>query len=248
MPTDNGITQYFGENLAEILADKILTVQSSFNKKGYVAQVKNLCQDLTYTQRIQLHAELLKDYLSDDYTEAVTTLVSILGPENKEETGMFKNFYWVMPIGKFVELYGLDDYKISIDAIEEITKRNTGEYAIRPYIRKYPKETIKVMTKWAKSKNFHLRRLASEGLRPKLPWAPKLDTYLENPAPVFKILDLLKEDDIKFVKKSVGNHLTDYLKVNPEPTLALMSKWKLSDNIHTQWILKHANRKLQLEY
>ena len=84
---------------------------------------------------------------------------------------MFKHYYWVLPIGKFVEKYGLENFSVSIKAIEEITKRNTGEYAIRPYLRRYPKKTIAVMEKWSKSKNFHLRRLASEGTRPKLPWA-----------------------------------------------------------------------------
>jgi 3-methyladenine DNA glycosylase AlkC len=100
----------------------------------------------------------------------------------------------------------------------------------------------------AKSKNFHLRRLASEGLRPKLPWSSKLNTFIEEPDPVFQILELLKEDEVKFVQKSVANHLTDYLKVNPEPTLVLMSQWNKSDNKYTQWILKHANRKLQYNF
>ncbi len=71
---------------------------------------------------------------------------------------------------------------------------------------------------------------------------------MEAPDPVFQILELLKEDEVKFVKKSVANHITDFLKVNPEPTLALMSEWKNSDNKHTQWILKHANRKLQYKF
>ena len=130
-------------------------------------------------------------------------------------------------------------------AIEEITKRNTGEYAVRPYIRKYPESSLNIIKQWAKSPNFHLRRLASEGLRPKLPWASKLDTFIENPAPVFQILELLKEDDIAFVKKSVANHLTDWLKVNRERVLPLIERWKTSDNPHTQWIIKRATRKIQ---
>lgn len=148
-----------------------------------------------------------------------------------------------MPVGKFVEKYGLDYYRDSILTIEEITKRNTGEYAIRPFIRKYPKQTLKQMKKWSKSKNFHLRRLASEGLRPKLPWAAKLELFIENPEPVFEILELLKEEPIKFVQKSVANHLTDYIKVNPVAAADLIRKWKTNDNRHTQWIIKHASRK-----
>lgn len=100
------------------------------------------------------------------------------------------------------------------------------------------------MRQWAQSENLHLRRLASEGLRPKLPWASKLDTFVDNPAPVFEILEILKQDDIKFVKKSVANHLTDYLKVNPEPTRQLIDEWRQSSDKNTQWIVKHATRKI----
>lgn len=160
---------------------------------------------------------------------------------------MFTNFYWILPLGKYIEKYGLDHFEQSMIAIEEITKRNTGEYAIRPFIRMYPEKTLKMMTIWAESENFHLRRLASEGLRPKLPWATKLGTFNNNPELVFKVLDMLKEDEVMFVKKSVANHLTDWLKVNKEPTIDLIEKWNHSDNKNTKWILKRATRKISVK-
>jgi 3-methyladenine DNA glycosylase AlkC len=174
---------------------------------------------------------------------AVSVLLKILGEENPDETGMFSRYYWILPIGKFVEKFGLDHFDLSIKAISEITKRNTGEYAIRPYIRKFPNKTLRQMKLWAVSDNFHLRRLSSEGLRPRLPWATKLETFIDDPEPVFGLLDLLKEDPVQFVKKSVANHLTDWLKVNPEPTIRLIHKWKQSQNEHTIWILHRATRK-----
>ncbi len=247
MKNEKGITQYFGANLAELLSDKINEVYKDFNKKDYIKAIRTNCGTLTYTQRIELHAEKLKLYLPKSYKSAVKILMSILGEENKKETGMFKEFYWILPIGKYIEKYGLENLDISISAIEEITKRNTGEYAIRPFIRKYPEEVLAVMKKWAKSENFHLRRLASEGLRPKLPWATKLDIFTDDPTPVFKILELLKEDEILFVKKSVANHLTDYLKVNRDPTVKLIEKWNASDNLHTKWIIKRATRKISID-
>ena len=103
------------------------------------------------------------------------------------------------------------------------------------------------MTHWAQSDNFHLRRLSSEGLRPKLPWAKKLDLFTENPTPVFAILELLKDDPIKFVMKSVGNHLADYLKLNPSRALLLLDRWAADPNAtpHRHWIIKHAKRKFK---
>jgi 3-methyladenine DNA glycosylase AlkC len=244
---DNSITKYFGVNLAELLAKKLLQVHKEFPKQKYINAIRRQCENLSYTNRIELHANELKKNMPADFRESSRILINILGEENKNETGMFSEFYWVMPIGKYIEKYGLDYFDESIESIEEITKRNTGEYAIRPFIRKYPNKTLAKIMEWARSDNFHLRRLASEGLRPKLPWATKLDTFISNPEPVFEILELLKEDKVMFVKKSVANHLTDWLKVNKLPTAELIKKWNESENRDTKWIIKKATSKIALE-
>jgi len=245
MGTDYSITEKFGANLAQLLAEKIGKAYPEFNADRFIQDTDKRTVGQTYTQRVATLAELLKNYLPADYKKALPLLMAVLGKENHNETGMFTHYYWILPIGKFVQEYGIEHFELSMKAIEEITKRNTGEYAVRPYIRKYPEASLKIIEKWAKSPNFHLRRLASEGLRPKLPWATKLDTFIENPAPVFRILEWLKEDEILFVKKSVANHLTDWLKVNREAVLPLIERWKTSANPHTQWIIKRATRKIQ---
>ncbi|RRD56464.1 DNA alkylation repair protein [Tannerella forsythia] len=245
MGTDYSITEKFGANLAQLLVEKIGKVYPEFNADRFIQDTDNRTVGQTYTQRVATLAELLKNYLPADYKKALPVLMAVLGKENPNETGMFTHYYWILPIGKFVQEYGIEHFELSMKAIEEITKRNTGEYAVRPYIRKYPEASLKIIEKWAKSPNFHLRRLASEGLRPKLPWATKLDTFIENPAPVFRVLEWLKEDEILFVKKSVANHLTDWLKVNREAVLPLIERWKTSANPHTQWIIKRATRKIQ---
>jgi 3-methyladenine DNA glycosylase AlkC len=238
------LADYFGDNLAKLLAEKIRKLLPDFNSRKFVNAVKADCVEKSLTQRVELMADLLKIYLPVTYSESIRILKEIMGDENPNETGMFKNYYWLMPVGKYIEKYGIDYPDESLSAIEELTKRNTGEYAIRPYIRRYPEQALRQMKVWAKSKNFHLRRLASEGLRPKLPWAAKLDLFIENPKPVFEILDILKTEPVKFVKKSVANNLTDYIKVNPKATFLLLDKWKATENEHTQWIVGYATRKL----
>lgn len=236
-------TEYFDEELAGLLSKKIESVHDDFDRRSFIRQVAIGCNGKSLKERVELIADQLHRYLPDDYGKSVALLIQILGPENKEETGMFSRFYWVMPIAKYVEKYGLIHFSISMSAIEEITKRNTGEYTIRSFIRKYPDQTLKQMKSWALSDNFHLRRLASEGFRPKLPWATKLELFINQPEPVFDILELLKEDQVHFVKKSVANHIADYLKVNPDAAEGLISDWRKSENDHTQWILKYATRK-----
>lgn len=244
MGTSYSITEHFGSNLAELLSDKIRTVCPTFDGQTFISEVGKEVIDRSYTQRILIIAQALRRHLPQDYPQAISILVSILGEENPNETGMFTHFYWVLPIGKFISEYGLEHFDVSIKAIEEVTKRNTGEYAIRPFAQKYPAETLKVCKSWATSPSFHLRRLASEGLRPKLPWAPKLDTFVDDPTPVLEVLELLKEDEVMFVKRSVANHLTDWLKVNPSAVRPLIERWKTSPNKHTQWIIKRATRKI----
>lgn len=245
MGTNYSITEQFGANLAKLLAEKIGKVYPEFDADYFIHDTDSKTVGQSYTQRVATLAELLRSYLPADYKEALPILMAILGEENPNETGMFTHYYWILPIGKFVQEYGIEHFDISMKAIEEITKRNTGEYAVRPYIRKYPEASLEIIEKWANSPNFHLRRLASEGLRPKLPWASKMDTFIENPRPVFQILELLKEDEVLFVKKSVANHITDWLKVNREAVLPLIERWKASENRHTQWIIKRATRKIQ---
>lgn len=237
------VKDWFGENLAKLLAEKIKEAHPKFDDKSYIRAIKRAYKPLEYKERMALHTEKLKDHLPEKYTDALEILLSILGPENPEETGMFTNYWWVGPIAQYVETYGLNDYDASMKAIYEITKRNTGEFAIRPYINKRPKTALKYMRRWAKDKNFHPRRLASEGLRPKLPWAQKLSIFLDDPEPVIEILELLKEDDSKFVQKSVANHMGDLLKENYDYAFAVLKRWSKSDHPSTKWIIKHALRK-----
>jgi len=155
---------------------------------------------------------------------------------------MFSEGYWVMPIAKYIEKYGLDHFKTSINAIKEITKRNTSEYCIRPFIDRYPKRTLDVMKKWSTNPNVHVRRLSSEGLRPRLPWARKFDRFIENPKPILDILENLKDDDSKFVQKSVANNLNDILKDNYQVGIKTLKIWSKNATRNRIWIIKHALR------
>ena len=129
--------------------------------------------------------------------------------------------------------------------IEEITKRNTGEYTIRPFIESDAQRTLSIMREWSKDSNKHIRRLASEGGRPRLPWAKKLDRFVENPLPLIPILNNLKDDSSNYVQKSVANCLNDILKDNPEIGKQIIEGWN-KGNVSKQckWIIKHSLRNL----
>ena len=243
MAEETGLKRYFGYDLAVILGAKISAVDPGFDQEAFLWDVKTSdLGELELMARVDLLARKLNTHLPGSYTNALAVLVDIYGPENPNETGMFTFGYWLWPIARFIELYGLDDFETSIRAIEELTKRHTGEHAVRPYIEARPDEMARVMLEWASSENVHVRRLASEGLRPRLPWARKLRVFIEEPRPVFDVLDMLKDDRSKFVQKSVANNVNDYLKDNRPEAIALLRRWSQGASQQSLWIIKHALR------
>ncbi len=148
-----------------------------------------------------------------------------------------------MPLAKYVEKYGINNFEASIQAIEEITKRNTGEYTIRPFLELHQDKTLKVMKSWSLNNNKHIRRLSCEGLRPRLPWAKKLDSFIQDPNPILPIINNLKNDTSKYVQKSVANCINDILKDNLEIGQQLINSWSTRElSKETKWIIKHALR------
>ena len=115
---------------------------------------------------------------------------------------------------------------------------------IAKFVEKYPERTLKVMKEWSKDSNVHVRRLSSEGVRPRLPWAQKLQMFIDNPKPILPILENLKDDPSKFVQKSVANNLNDILKDNYTIGIDTLKSWTEGATPQRKWIIKHALRNL----
>ncbi len=144
----------------------------------------------------------------------------------------------------YVEIFGLDHFDISIDALEFFTSYGSSEFAIRQFFVKYPKETLKCSLSFSKSDNYHVRRLASEGSRPRLPWGIALKDFKKDPTLIIPILENLKDDESEYVRRSVANSLNDISKDNPDIALSLGRKW-LKDNCQNRHkLVKHGLRTL----
>nr|WP_298998940.1 DNA alkylation repair protein [uncultured Allomuricauda sp.] len=235
---------WFDEELAELLANKFLENHVAINKNAFIDFIAQSIEELELKDRVEYIADALKQNLSGNYEEDISHFMKILGPENEKETGMFKEFYWIMPLAKYVEKYGLEYFDTSMQAIYEITKRNTGEYTIRPFLENYQDRTLTTLLKWSKDRNKHVRRLSSEGIRPRLPWANKLDAFSKDPTPILPILENLKDDSSKYVQKSVANCMNDILKDNPEVGKSVLETWSVDAGKERKWIIKHALRNL----
>jgi 3-methyladenine DNA glycosylase AlkC len=143
-----------------------------------------------------------------------------------------------------VEVFGLDDWDLSIAALEEFTKHVSGEFAIRPFITQYPENTLLKMEEWADHNHPGVRRLASEGCRPRLPWGLRLQNLVEDPTPILPILEKLKDDPREEIRRSVANNLNDISKDNPDIVLEILSRWQKTEDENRERLIKHALRTL----
>ena len=143
----------------------------------------------------------------------------------------------------FVEVFGLDDYANSIPALEHFTQFSSSEFAVRPFIIRYQTKMMKQMKAWVKSGNYHVRRLASEGCRPRLPWAMSLPAFKKDPEHIIPILERLKQDESEYVRRSVANNLNDISKDHPATVIKIAKSWK-GHHPDTDKLVKHACRTL----
>ncbi|GJM36290.1 MAG: hypothetical protein DHS20C18_52910 [Saprospiraceae bacterium] len=231
------------EMVANIAAD-IHAAWSDFDREAFERAVLAKLKPLSFSERANLIMEKMAVYLPTDYPKALAILTKSFGPETKvQEPGNYDSFYY-WPHANFVAHYGLEYFDLSMQALYEITKRFTSEFPIRAFISKYPEKTMHLLHRWVKDDNEHVRRLVSEGTRPRLPWASRLPQFQEDPQPVIDLLEKLKEDPELYVRRSVANNLNDIGKDNPELVVKVLTRWSKINNEGTQWIIKHAARSL----
>lgn len=211
---------YFDKELAERLATLISLNYTLFPNEIFVENVSKRVENKELKARVLIIAEELHAALPKEYDKSLIILLSILGPINKTEKGMFTNGYFLMPIARYVESYGTNHVSLSLEALREITQRHTSEYAIRPFIVNNTNECLDYFDIWIKDSSPHVRRLVSEGTRPRLPWAQKIDYINGDINQNLLLLDSLKNDSSDYVRKSVGNHLNDLSKEEPDIVLS----------------------------
>ncbi|MDR2257696.1 MAG: DNA alkylation repair protein [Treponema sp.] len=217
------------------LGAKIQAVYPVFDAPGFIGRVMDKeWKGLALKARMRKITEALGACLPAPYEEALGILLSIA-----EECRGFP--YLMFP--DFVARYGLDKKhrRRSLKALEIFTRQSSAEFAIRPFIKLDPEGVMRQMLDWAKHKNEHVRRLASEGCRPRLPWGESLPVFKKDPAPVLAVLEQLKDDPSLYVRKSVANNLNDISKDNPAVVLAAAKRWK-GFSPRTDWIIRRACR------
>ncbi len=231
----DALKDMFNKGFYRQLGTELHKVDKNFHADKFAKEVSSNIDHLSLNQRLRNTSVVLKKHLPADYKKSIDVLSGAIPNLN---TG-----YTTLVFPDFVGLYGHEDFNTSMEALKYFTQFGSSEFAIREYLKRDFDKTIKVMQKWAGDKNPHVRRLASEGSRPRLPWSFKLDAVIKNPDLTLPILEKLKTDDELYVKKSVANHLNDISKDNTDWMLEVLTGWNKA-NAHTLWIIKHASRTL----
>jgi len=225
----------YSKELIHSIAGEFKTEYPKFNQNSFTKNVLfNDWESLELKARMRHVAIVIGQHLPSNYASAI----KILLPVAKKFSGLEHVCF-----PEFVEEFGLDHFDISMKALEHLTSGSSSEFAIRPFILREPDRTMKQMEKWSKSKCEHVRRLASEGCRPRLPWSMALPDYKKDPTPVLAIIEKLVDDESLYVRRSVANNLNDISKDNPHFVIEIAERF-LGQSDDIDWTIKHACRGL----
>lgn len=234
---------HYNDQYVHDFSEKLSAVMPYFDGEKFTRSITGQLDDKELFDRFDCIVDAMEICMGDDYSKNVQAFFDMLGPELKETVGMINFGWWLWPVSRYVERHGNENWKLSLYFLKELTKRFTGEYAIRPLLKEHPKEVMDELIIWTKDENAHVRRLASEGVRIRLPWSPKLFAALDEFERYSEILTNLKDDPEKYVQKSVGNNLNDLFKEAPEKAELIISEWQKTSGSKAQdWIIRHGMR------
>ncbi|WP_434388668.1 DNA alkylation repair protein [Melittangium boletus] len=217
------------------IAAQTAAVHPSFDARRFVKEASRELEALSLMQRLRRVTETLHATLPEDFPTAVDILRR-LAPR-------LEHRFVTLVLPDYVALYGERHFDLSLEALRFFTPFGSSEFGVRPFLQKELARTLRVMEQWSRDPDDHVRRLASEGCRPLLPWASRIDALRADPSRALPILENLRADPSPYVRKSVANHLNDITKVDPGWVLDRLGQWPLEEPA-TAWIARHALRNL----
>jgi 3-methyladenine DNA glycosylase AlkC len=241
----------FNPTLIATMGEHIAAHDPDFDRAGFVAMAAEGLEALELKARSAQITRALAAHLPADFARACAVLVAALHPESEAELDALAvsdarglRGWAVMPMADFVAARGLGDFDRSLDVLAEMTKRLSAEFAIRPFIVADPDRALARLMSWTADPNRHVRRLVSEGSRPRLPWGMRLQAFVKDPAPLLPLLVRLRDDPSEYVRRSVANSLNDIAKDHPDLVAALACEWLADAPLERARLVRHACRTL----
>jgi len=221
----------------------------AFDKAAFVRRANRGLEALEMKARAMQIADALEATLPALFDQACQVIEAALAPATDpdqpapdERAGLHGWIVW--PLGEFVARRGLAEPERALVALHALTQRLTAEFAIRPLIAKHPALVFTTLQRWARDPSPHVRRLVSEGSRPRLPWGLQLKALVADPTPTLPLLAALQDDSSEYVRRSVANHLNDIAKDHPEVLVQWVQQHLPDASRERRALLKHASRTL----
>jgi 3-methyladenine DNA glycosylase AlkC len=232
----------YGPAFYDILVDALNKILPSFNEHKFKSLIFNEQFEYMELKERMRHTTLaLHEFMPAHFTDAVDIIYQLINELRQLGRGEDELAFIFVP--DYLEVYGIADYDASIPALEFVTQFVSCEFAVRPYLIRYFDKMMAQMKLWSLHENAKVRRLATEGSRPRLPWAMAIPMLKKDPSLVLPILENLKNDPSESVRRSVANNLNDISKDNPQVVLRLANEW-LGHGKETDAIIKHGCRTL----
>ena len=240
------LTDRYGPEVPEAVADMVVRADPSFPRAAFLRDALEGYEALGLTARARHIAAALGRHLPADYERAVATLVDSLGPPlgDPETEGIGMEAFVYLPYVVYVADNGAGSFEASMAAQHAITQRFSCELSIRSFIDAEPERTLARLAEWTRDPGLHVRRLVSEGTRPRLPWASRLRRFVDDPSPVLPLLEALRDDPSGYVRRSVANNLNDIAKDHPGLVVETAARWLEEAPPERRRLVRHGLRTL----
>ncbi len=247
--TSEPFKEYFSVALVEGMARHIKRAWKTFDAESFARAAVKDFKSQELKQRATAIAAALAVYLPKDVPRALKILTASLRPlgkdgERLEDETKGAAGWAIWPMGEYIAARGQAHVADSLAALRELTIRSTSEFAVRPFLANHPKQTLATLKTWLKDPNHHVRRLVSEGSRPRLPWGLRLKSFVADPKPILPLLEALKDDPSEYVRRSVANSLNDIAKDHPDLVAEIAARWLKGASKERARLVRHACRTL----
>ena len=240
----------FNKTIVISMSEHFAKAWPAFDRAGFVAAATDNLDALELKQRSDQIMAAMTTYLPEEFERAGEIMLASLTPEDGSDLSgatVSRNGIagWAtFPMTHYVGLHGLRHFELAMALLKQMTKRGSSEFGIRFFLLDQPKPTLRVLEQWSEDPCQHVRRLVSEGTRPRLPWARRLPAFINNPTPILPLLEALKDDGEEYVRRSVANNLNDIAKDHPNVVAEIAKRWLQGASRERTRLISHACRTL----
>ena len=233
-----------GEDRIRIISQHLKRAYNNFDEKAFLDDALRKLDGLSLMERSRQIVTSMEMHLPADYEKAAAILLKAMSPLNQQEDDQGIHSWLAVPVSEYLGKNGLNHFSVAMGALAKVTPYFSSEWGIRYLLEAEQDESLVLLMKWCKHPHEHVRRLVSEGSRPRLPWGFQLKSFIQDPQLTFPLLDELKDDESDYVRLSVSNHLNDISKDHPDWLQSKLADWVVKDNPIRMKLIRHACRTL----